>query len=503
MKTNSALKRIVVVGGGTAGWVSAACLGYSLQYTDCEVVLIESPDIPTIGVGEATIPSFVDFIQFLGISKTDFVKRTQSTFKLAIRFYDWLEKGHDYWHQFGNVGRRIDAKPFYQHWLKSKLNGSSDNFTDYSPSIAMAKQDRFFIPPKNQPSVLSDSTYAWHFDAGLVAEYLSEYSKNIGVKHIAGSVTDVQKDDNGFIKAVAIKESGTLVEADFFIDCSGQRALLLNGALGVPYEDWQKYLPVDRAYAVQTENSGPLKPYTEAFAGDHGWRWRIPLQRRTGNGYIFCSDFCDEETALRVLLDGIEGKSLTEPRLLRFKTGKRKQIWCKNCLAIGLSAGFLEPLESTSIYLAMRGILNFVQALPNGKREPETAAEYNRLMDTEFQCIRDFIVLHYCASRREDTEFWRMWRNMDLPDSLKTKLSLFREQGRLMRNDLDLFSADSWYAVLEGMGVRPETYDWTVDGSDYPGVQKIMADSLAALDSSVARLPFHREFVDAICARSS
>ncbi|VAX02690.1 Tryptophan halogenase [hydrothermal vent metagenome] len=501
MKKNNGLRKIVIVGGGSAGWISASCLAYSLQNTQCEITLVESPDIGIIGVGEATIPSFVDFIQYLGLSKADFIRETKATFKLGIKFYDWLEEGHEYWHQFGDVGVNIDHKPFYQHWLKSKFNGAEGNYTDYSPSVAMAQENKFFIPSQKQKSILSGSTYALHFDAGLVAHFLAKHAKSLGVHHISDNVVNVRLGTDGHITELDLKEREEPLEGDFFIDCSGQRGVLISQALRVPYVNWGKYLPVDRAIAVPTENQAPLKPYTESFALEHGWRWRIPLQHRAGNGYIYSSDYCDDEMARDVLLRNISGKPLAEPRLIKFQTGKRDKFWSKNCLSIGLSSGFLEPLESTSIYLAMKGILNFVQMLPSTECKSETAAEYNRLMDMEYECIRDFIVLHYCASKRTDSEFWRMWQKAQIPDTLKAKLNLFKSQGRLMRNDQDLFSHDSWYAVLAGMDVRPEAYDWTTDASNYDKACGIMSKVRMTLQERVQELPSHEEFVEKICAR--
>jgi len=488
------IKSFVIVGGGTAGWVSAAILSRVLSGTDCKITLVESPDIPTIGVGEATIPSIIDMLDFLAISVNDFVKQTNATFKLGIKFIDWLREGHHYWHQFGNIGSRIDGKPFYQHWLKTQFFGSQHELTDFSAAVAMAKRDRFFIPDPKNPNIMSSSTFALHFDAGLVAEYLADYSRVKGVKSVSANVIDVQLDTGGRINSLAL-DNGQQLSGDFFIDCSGQKGLLIEQALEVGYDNWQNYLPVNSAVVMQTENYGQLAPYTEATAHEHGWRWRIPLQNRTGNGYVFCDEHCNNDTATDLLSKHVQGQAITEPRVLKFVTGKRKKMWHKNCLAVGLSSGFLEPLESTSIYLIMRAMLNFVQSIPDKDLWQVTIDEYNRLMDHEYECIRDFIVLHYCETERTDSDFWQEWQTREIPDSLKTKIDLFRSQGRLFRDDMDLFAPDSWYAVLEGMGVRPKSYDPTVDVSDFSKIQQLLQKHSMALADSAEHVPGHESFI--------
>jgi tryptophan halogenase len=407
--------------------------------------------------------------------------------------------GHDYWHQFGEVGFDIDAKPFYQHWLKYRLNGGKDNFTDFSPAIAMANSDKFYIQPAGeQPSVLSSSSYAYHIDAGLLAECLPQHGTKIGVEHVKGTIDEVNLHDNGRIKHLLLKD-GRKIEGDLFVDCSGQKGLLIEGALGIDYLDWNELLPVDRAVAIQTVHEGPVHPYTESVAHECGWMWRIPLQHRVGNGYVYCSRYCTDEQAKELLLKNVKGEPLTEPRLLKFRTGKRDKFWHKNCVSIGLSSGFIEPLESTGIHLSMRSALNLLQMIPNMNFDQATINEYNRLMDIEYDCIRDFIVLHFSASNRIDSEFWKDWQNRSIPDSLINKLALFKSQGRLMRNDMDLFSSASWYAVLEGMKVRPGDYDRTIDSSDELVVRNILSKAISALDSTVEKLPSHKEYIEKVC----
>ena len=496
------INNIVIVGGGTAGWISAACLARVLANTTSKITLVESPDIDTVGVGEATIPPLIEFIRFLGIEEQEFMAKTQATFKLAIKFSDWSEVGEHYWHQFGSVGADIDGKAFYQHWYKSTLHGNPQTYTDYSPSIAMAKQNKFFIPTGKQKSMLDGSTYAWHFDARLVAKYLREFATKLGVTRIEGHVDKVNKHPNGFIKELQLV-NGEMIHGDFFIDCTGQRALLIEGAMDSSFESWEKYLPMNRAVALQTENVGPKKPYTESIAHKFGWQWQIPLQHRTGNGLVFCDSYASDDEALKCLQDNVSGKWLTEPRFLPFKTGKRDKIWKGNCLSIGLSSGFMEPLESTSIHLIMKGIVNFVQVLPDKQCKAPTIKEYNRIMDLEYESIRDFIVLHYCTTKRTDSEFWLWCQHMKIPGSLEEKLALFKNQGRLFRNEYDLFTPPSWFAVLAGMKVKPENYDRLVDISHAKEVADIMQKQIIFLDNIVPQLPTHDEFIMRNCAAAN
>lgn len=488
------LRSIVILGGGSAGWISASVLCHTLQNTGVKITLVESPDIPIIGVGEATIPSFVDLLKFLNISEADFIAETKASFKLGIKFIDWLKKDHHYWHPFGMIGSKIDGIDFYQHWLKAQFHGSSIPLMDFSPSIAMAKQEQFFIPNPSRPSNLSKSAHALHFDASLAVTYLSNYAKAKGVIHCLANVQQVVQSEDGRIDSLQL-DRGDALTADFFIDCSGQKGLLIQETLRVGFENWSHFLPVNSAVVVQTENTEDFPPYTESTAHEHGWRWRIPLQNRTGNGYVYCRDFCTDQEATELLLNNIKGAPINTPRIIRFETGKRDKFWYKNCVAIGLSSGFLEPLESTSIYLAMKGILSFVQMLPNRSIDQVTVNEYNRLMDMEYEFIRDFIVLHYCLTERTDSAFWRMWKHLSIPHSLQQKIELFKSQGRLQDNPKDLFAADSWYSVLEGMQVRPRDYNHRVDASNFSKIQAGLERSAVDLVESVSLIPSHREFI--------
>jgi tryptophan 7-halogenase len=497
----SALKSIAIVGGGTAGWISASVLAHLLQNTECHITLVESPDVPTIGVGEATIPSFVDLLRFLTISEVDFIAKTNATFKLGIQFINWKKIGHSYWHPFGMIGSKIDGKDFYQHWLKSHRHGDQWKYTDFSPSIALAQQNRFFIPDPARPGNLSKSAYALHFDAGLAAHYFSHYAQKKNVNHRYANVKHAVHFEDGRIQRLLL-DNGEYLDSDFFIDCTGQKALLIGEAMQIPYEDWSHYLPVNRAAVVQSNKSLDIPPYTQAVAHEHGWRWKIPLQNRTGNGYVFSSEHCSDDEAITLLLDNIDTAPIATPRIINFRTGKRKVFWHKNCLAVGLSSGFLEPLESTSIYLAMKAILNFSQMLPNNQIEQVTIDEFNRLMDVEYECIRDFILLHYCVTQRTDSAFWRNWQSCPIPTSLQQKISLFLSQGRIQKNSLDLFSAESWYSVLEGMGMQPRDYDHSVDATHFEKTRQILHQSLVALRNSAAATPLHSDFINILLSRA-
>jgi tryptophan 7-halogenase len=493
---NAPLKSYVIVGGGTSGWIMAAVLSRVFEGSNIDITLVESPTIGTIGVGEATVPSFIDLLTFLDVPGKDFIEKTNATFKLGIKFKDWQKPGESYWHPFGFIGSNPDGLDFFQHWLKTYLNSDQPHaYTDFAPSAAIGEEQRFFIPDPNNLNNLQKMGYALHFDAGLAAKYLTEYATAKGVKHIQAHINDVALDENGNIQSVILEDKKE-VSGEFFIDCTGQYGLLIEKALKVNYLNWQHYLPVDSAVVMQSENVEDFPPYTQATAHEHGWRWRIPLRNRTGNGYVFCSEYCDDDTAKKLLLENIKGKPITEPRIIRFKTGMREKSWHKNCVAIGLSSGFLEPLESTGIYLIMRGALSFAQMLPDLSLNQATQNEYNRLMSIEYESLRDFIIMHYCTSKRSDTGFWRSWQTRDIPDSLKAKLSLYQSQGRLVRNEIDLFGPDSWHAVLTGMGVIPEGYDPAVDAADYESLKSTMSKIEKSLQHSVKELLTHKEYVD-------
>jgi len=497
MGDSNIIKNYVIVGGGTAGWLTAAILARVLENTNIQITLIESPEVITIGVGEATVPSFVDILKFLDISEKDFILSTQASFKLGIKFTDWQVKDESYWHPFGAVGTKIKGWEFYQHWIKNHFEQGDFKYTDFSPSAIMAEQGKFYIPDPKKPNNLSTMGYALHFDASLVAEYLTNYAKSKKVKQIRKHVECVEQHQDGRIKSLKLKDN-QYISADFFIDCTGQRALLIGETLNVEYENWSHHLPANRAVVVQSENTKNIPPYTQAFAQKHGWRWQIPLQNRTGNGYVYSNDYCNDQDASSLLLKNVQGKILTEPRTLKFTTGKRKKMWVKNCVAIGLSSGFLEPLESTSIYLIMRAALSFATMLPSNHLSIATENEYNRLMDAEYECLRDFIIMHYCTSKRIDSKFWKDWQTREIPMSLQTKLALYKSQGRLVRNDMDLFASNSWHAVLTGMGVYPKSYDPVVNIAnltDKMKIQQYLKNVNSSLVHSVNQLLTHEEYL--------
>jgi tryptophan halogenase len=496
---DKALRKVCIVGGGTAGWMAAALMGHHFQGKLFEIELVESDDIGTIGVGESTVPPFLELIARLGINEQEFIAATQASFKLGIEFADWRVRGESYFHPFGSIGAPMDLAEFYQCWLAAKARGDARPLQDYAPASIMAREGRFMLPFKARQSPIGGASYALHVDAKLVARYLRRFAEERGVKRTEGMVSEVRQREDGFVERLVLRD-GREVDADFFIDCSGFRALLIGGALDAPYEDWSDYLLCDRAIAVQTENAGPPRPYTRAVAQDHGWRWEIPLQHRTGNGYVFSSRFLDDESATRTLLEQVEGKPVAPPMVVPFRTGVRRRIWEKNVLALGLAAGFIEPLESTAIHLVYRGMDFFFRFLPDRDCDPALQAEYNRRMVTDYEEIRDFVMLHYVTTERDDTDFWRACRDMALPASLQAKIDLFRVNGTLREGVDELFRAPSWQSVMEGMGVRPRTHHPIVGRLPYPAMVDAMAKGADQLGAFVQRLPSLAEFIQAHCA---
>jgi tryptophan halogenase len=492
------LKKIVIVGGGSAGWIAAAILGHHLKGKFCEVELVESDDIGTIGVGESTIPPFMTLLRNLGINEQEFIQATQASFKLGIRFKYWHRKEESYFHPFGAIGGNIEAHDFYHCWLKAKQQGHSAGLQEFAPCSAMADQGKFFLPHKAQKTPIAKASYALHLDAKLAAEYLRRYAEALGVIRTEGMVTDVCQKECGDIEKIILK-SGKAVGGDFFIDCTGFRALLIEKTLDVGYEDWTNFLPCDRAIAVQTESHGATVPYTIATARDAGWTWRIPLQHRTGNGYVYSSKFCSDEEARETLLKNIDGPMINDPRVIPFTTGIRKQVWHRNCLSLGLASGFIEPLESTAIHLVVRGMDFFVRFFPDMEHDPILIDEYNRRMSQDYEEIRDFIVLHYCTTERDDTPFWSWCKNMDIPASLRERIELFKARAVLRDGVDELFKEDSWYSVFEGMGVRPKKYNPMVDRVNYQMIDGTLNGAPGILNEMVKTLPSHDEFLREFC----
>ncbi|WP_076070457.1 tryptophan halogenase family protein [Sphingomonas montana] len=496
------LRRVVIVGGGTAGWMTAAALSRVVP-ADMTVTLVESEEIGTVGVGEATIPSLLDFNRILGIDEDDFVRSTQATFKLGIQFRDWAQIGDDYIHPFGTHGRDVAGFSFHQLWLREAAGGNvaaSGQIGDYCLSHVAARLGRFNRPVADPSAVLSTLSYAFHFDAGLYAGFLRSLSEAAGVVRVEGRIASVARNpENGHIDAVTLAD-GRRIEGDLFVDCSGFRSLLLGDALDVPFTSWQHWLPCDRAWAVPSTREGRLTPYTRATAERAGWRWRIPLQHRVGNGHVYSSAHCDDDMAVRTLLDGLEGEPLADPRQLRFVAGRRARLWEGNCVAIGLAGGFLEPLESTSIHLIQSGITRLIALFPDRSFNPVERAEYNRLLLREYDQVRDFVILHYHATTRSDSPFWDHVRTMTVPASLTEKLALWADKARLFREPGELFTPDSWIAVLLGQGRRPASFDPLIAGLPPADSTRFLTHLRDVIGKTAAAMPTHEDFIARHCA---
>ncbi len=496
---DKAVSRVLIVGGGTAGWMAAAALAKFLG-EGLEIALVESDQIGIVGVGEATIPQIKHLNRALGLNEREFVASTQGSFKLGIEFINWRQQGHAYLHNFGNIGLNLNSTHFHHYWLRSRAEGNPLDLWDYCVNTQAARQKRFAPLEKLGSSPLNGVAYAYHFDAALYGQFLRRFAEAQGVTRIEGKIVDVHLDgDQGFIESVEL-ESGEQLTADLFIDCSGFRGLLIEQALKTGYEDWSRWLKCDRAFAVPCANSAPIRPYTQSIAHEAGWQWRIPLQHRTGNGHVFSGQYMDEDRARETLLANLEGEPLAEPRLIRFLTGRRHKFWNKNCVALGLASGFLEPLESTSIHLIQSGISRLVPLFPNGGFAPALADEYNRQMGLEFEKIRDFLILHYHLNERTDSPFWIDCREMDVPDTLQRKMALFRESGRLYHEQEDLFTDSSWLQVMLGQGLTPERYHPVADSMPAQKLEQFLGDIRNIVTSAAGQMPAHEDFVRANCA---
>ena len=465
MNTQNRISNITVVGGGSAGWMAAAALATYLG-KGATIRLIESEEIGIVGVGEASVPHIRTFnSQWLGIDETEFVKRTQATAKLGIQFNDWGRIGDSYFHGFGAIGRSLGPLPFHQFWLKLCLSGRAGPIGDYSAQTVMGPRGKFAPGEHNAQdnSPLADIAYAYHFDASLYARFLRELSESRGVQRIEGKIVGVnQRAEDGHIESVTL-ESGQVVGGELFIDCSGFRGLLIEQTLRTGYTDWSHWLPCDRALAVASECAGPVTPYTRSTARAAGWQWRIPLQHRVGNGYVYSSKHISDDEAAASLLANLDGKPLADPRPLRFTAGMRKKFWNKNVVALGLASGFLEPLESTSIYLVQSGITRLLSLFPGRDLNPLLVDRYNNESVFEYERIRDFLILHYHATERDDTPFWDDCRTMWVPDTLRETVELFRADGRYFRNGEDFFALPSWVQVMLGQRIMPQDYHPMVD----------------------------------------
>lgn len=458
------------------------------------VTLIESEEIGTVGVGEATIPPIAAYNAMLGIDENAFLRDTKATFKLGIEFEDWTRIGHSYIHPFGQYGAIGDI-PFHHFWRKAQDVDDPGDLGEYCLCDVASRMGRMASPSQDPNKVLSSLRYAYHFDAGLYAQFLRTYAEGLGVERLEGKVTEVKQDaELGTLTSLRLK-GGREVEGDFFIDCSGFRGLLIEQTLGAGYTDWSKWLPCDRALAVPTSGGEEIPPHTKSTAMSAGWRWTIPLQHRTGNGHVYSSSFIDDETAEQELRDGVSGKLLAEPRKLFFTTGKRRTFWDKNCAAIGLSAGFLEPLESTSIHLIQTGILKLLNLLTTSGGGDVERAEYNTTMDRQFDYIRDFLILHYHCVEREDSEFWRYCRSMEIPESLQHKIELFRSSGRVFRYEDELFDISNWVAVFVGQNVKPGSYDPRVDIMPEDQLKGMLSNIREAIRKTAEGMPSHHAYI--------
>ncbi len=492
------IRKMLIVGGGTAGWMTAAWFSRT-RNLPLDITLVESDDIGTVGVGEATVPSFRRFNDILGINEDELIRDTRATFKLAVEFVNWGAIGERYYHPFGTNGRKLNGLPFHLAWLDSVLRGSDVPLGAYNLQ-ALACDHAKFMRPEGENSPLADITYALQFDASLYAKFLRRLSEGRGVTRVQGKITQVAQRDDGFIDAVVL-DTGERLEADLFIDCSGFRGLLIGDTFKTPFIDWSHWLPCDRAVFTPSENHGPLLPYTRATAHTAGWQWRIPLQHRIGNGHVYASAFESDQSATDTLLEHIDGAPLVEPRFLKFRAGRRREFWTKNCVAIGLSSGFLEPLESTSIYL-IQGAIGRLQVLFPDSGFPQAEIDtFNRETIREIEDIRDFLILHYKLTRRDDSPFWTHCRTMDVPDRLVERMDLFSSCGRIFEETREQFGQASWLAVMAGQGLRPAASEPNIVGINQAaggdGTTQWLSDIRQTIQACCDHMPSHEAFLRA------
>jgi len=498
--TDLRIKHIVIAGGGTAGWMAAAAFAKVLG-GECTIRLVESEEIGTVRVGEGTVPHLKLFNDLLGIGDVEFIRNTQGTFKLGVQFNDWARPGDSYIHGFGEIGHDISLLPFHQFWIKARQRGVARDIGAYSINTVAAPRGRFMPSATDVPkdSPLANIAYAYHFDAGLYARFLRRYAEQRGVRRTEGRIASVElRPDDGFVAALAM-EGGERIEGDLFIDCSGFRGLLIEQALHTGFDDCSHWLPCDRAIAVGCERVGPPTPYTRATARPAGWQWRIPLQHRTGNGHVYCSAHMSDDEATALLLANLDGAPLGEPHRLRFTTGMRKQAWNRNVVALGLAAGFLEPLESTSIYMIQSGIARLLEMFPQRDFSPVLADRYNARSRFEYERIRDFLILHYHATERDDTPFWKACRSMSIPAQLDDYIRLFRDSGRFYRDGEEMFSTPSWVQVMLGQRIMPLGYHPLVDQMPERDLAGFMASVGQVVDTCVEAMPMHQAFIDKVC----
>lgn len=497
--TDNRIRRIAIIGGGTAGWMTAAALAKVLGRDYATITLVESDEIGTVGVGEATIPQINIYNRMLGIDENEFIRRTKGSFKLGIEFVDWTRIGHSYFHPFGKFGLDMEGVSFHAYWLRLNQMGLAGPIDDYTLMAKAAEHGKFMRSVNAGNSPLSSIHYAFHFDAGLYAFFLRDHAEQRGVIRREGKVVHVhQRTVDGFVSSVQL-EDGSQIEADLFIDCTGFRGLLIEGALEAGYNDWSNWLPCNRAVAMPCIGDDAIPPFTRSTARTAGWQWRIPLQHRVGNGYVYCSEFMSDDEAAATLIANLGGQALGDPRFIKFTTGHRRKYWDKNVVAIGLASGFMEPLESTSIHMIQSGIAHLLSNFPDMTFNPVDAERYNRVIRAESEEIRDFLVLHYKATERDDSPFWNHCRNMAVPDRLAEKIRIFQNSGRTFRENEELFNDTSWFAVMMGQGLKPRTYDPVANLMDLKTTQSRLDEIRGAVAASADYMPKHRDYIAEHC----
>ena len=493
------IRSVQIVGGGTAGWMTAAVLSRFFPPERLAITVVESDEIGIVGVGEATVPLLQQLNGLLEIDEREFLKATNGTYKLGIEFRDWGELGRVFFHGFGDFGADIQGIPPQHHWLKLRQLGDPTPIDDYSLPYAIGRRGRFAIPPNDPEHPASFFKHAFHFDASLYGRFLRGYAEARGVVRVEGKIVDVAlRGEDGFIDHVTLAD-GRELGADLFVDCSGFRGLLIQQALETGYHDWRHWLPCDSALAVPSENVSPPTPYTVSTARSAGWQWKIPLQHRTGNGHVYSSAFMSDDGARDILLANLEGRALAEPRQLRFVTGRRKQAWNRNCVSIGLASGFMEPLESTSIQLIQTGAARLVDYFPDRNFDPAVRDEYNRLTANEYERIRDFIILHYSLTKRDDSDFWRHCAAMELPDTLQHKIEVFAATGKVPFLTEESYLESSWVAIFAGNGLLPRRYDPLVDALPDDQLKALFAKRRAELGRIAESMPTHQAFIERFC----
>ncbi|QJU59122.1 tryptophan 7-halogenase [Sphingomonas sp. AP4-R1] len=486
------MKRVVIAGGGTAGWITAAALSKQLGPL-LDITLVESDEIGTIGVGESTIPTARTFHGLIGINEQAFMAETGAAFKLGISFEHWARIGDMYFHAFGEIGKSTWMGPFHHFWLQARERGIGGSLDDYSYELKAAEQRRFATYEG------SPIGYAYHLDAGLYARYLRKEAETSAMRRIEGKIQKVEQDgESGHITGLVL-ESGQRIEGDLFIDCTGFRGLLIEQTLAAGYEDWSHWLPNDSAIASQTRSVEPAVPYTRAIAHGAGWEWRIPLQHRVGNGLVYSSRHLTDDEAHARFRERMEGEILIEPKLIRFRTGRRRDVWVKNCIALGLAGGFVEPLESTSIHMIMIAVIRLLQLFPFGDDQPVLARRFNDLAEREIEGIRDFVIMHYKLTERDDTAYWRACRDMAIPDTLRARLDLFRESGHAYQTPDELFRLDSWVQVMFGQRWVPQSYHHMAAIMDTARLEEALGDLRRGIVQAVAKLPTQQAFLDSYC----